>query len=89
VHPEAKTIFVIETDHRTLPPDEQEKILADVVRPSLACCVAAHGGTSQAEREAYELPTDTFGLPRAPAGTWTSSVRVIDPVAIGSEVRSP
>lgn len=30
------------------------------------------------ERAAYDLPSEQFGLPRAPAGTWCSSVRIFD-----------
>lgn len=87
-YPDGKTIYAIETDHRTLPPAEQEALLASVVRCFGRTLRAHTSSPAQADAESYDLPTATFGLPRAPAGTWASSVRVIDPAAIGSEVRS-
>ena len=62
-HPTLAVSYVIETDHRSISPDEAAGRLA---------------GVPEAEREAY-LPDPTqYGLPRAPAGTWVSSVRVVD-----------
>lgn len=32
------------------------------------------------DREMLELPPETFGRCKAPAGTWASAIRIIDPV---------
>lgn len=32
------------------------------------------------DQEMLELPAETFGRCKAPAGTWASAIRIIDPV---------
>ena len=32
------------------------------------------------DTEVVDLPADVFGRPKAPAGTWGSSIRIIDPI---------
>lgn len=32
--------------------------------------------------EVVDLPPEQFGRPKAPAGTWGSAIRVIDPVEV-------
>lgn len=34
------------------------------------------------DREMLELSAETFGRPRAPAGTWASCIRIVDPVNV-------
>jgi hypothetical protein len=32
------------------------------------------------EEEVFHLPAEQFGRPKAPAGTWASCIRIIDPI---------
>ena len=34
------------------------------------------------DREVVALPPETFGRPKAPAGTWASCIRILDPVEV-------
>jgi splicing factor 3B subunit 3 len=34
------------------------------------------------DEEVVELPVEQFGRPRAPAGTWGSCVRIVDPIEV-------
>lgn len=34
------------------------------------------------DQELLELPAETFGRCKAPAGTWASAIRIIDPVEV-------
>jgi len=36
----------------------------------------------QVDEEMLQLDQAEFGLPRAPAGTWGSCLRIVDPVAV-------
>ena len=34
------------------------------------------------DEEVVNLPTEVFGRPKAPAGTWASAIRIIDPAEV-------
>lgn len=34
------------------------------------------------DEEVVNLPPEVFGRPKAPAGTWASGIRIIDPVEV-------
>ncbi|KAI5479642.1 splicing factor 3B subunit 3 [Pseudohyphozyma bogoriensis] len=68
-HPAQKLLYTIESDHRTLSPLAQKKLLAD-----------QRAAGMDVDEEVAQLPADVFGLPRAAAGNWASCVRIIDPV---------
>ncbi|ORY72192.1 splicing factor 3b, subunit 3, 130kDa, isoform CRA_b [Leucosporidium creatinivorum] len=67
--PTHKLLYTIESDHRTLSPSAQAKLLADQKAAGM-----------DVDEEVAELPAEVFGLPRAAAGNWASCVRIIDPV---------
>lgn len=69
--PTHKLLYTIESDHRTLSPSAQAKLLAD-----------QRAAGMDVDEEVAELPADVFGLPRAGAGNWASCVRIIDPVEV-------
>ncbi|KAM0792362.1 pre-mRNA-splicing factor rse1 [Microbotryomycetes sp. NB124-2] len=66
---EHKLLYTIESDHRTYSPAQQAKMIGDLKAADV-----------EINEQVLELPTEVFGLPRAPAGNWASCVRVIDPV---------
>lgn len=69
--PHSKLLYVIESDHRTLSPSAQKKILDEQVAAGI-----------EVDQEVLELPVEIFGLPRAAAGNWASCLRIIDPVEV-------
>lgn len=52
----------------------------------LLCTGADRGFQRQQGRmiddEVVDLPPEQFGRPKAPAGTWASCIRIIDPVEV-------
>ena len=44
-----------------------------------ASCLSCRQG-KKVDTEVVNLPADIFGRPKAPAGTWGSSIRIIDPI---------
>lgn len=72
VHPMNGLFYIAEADHRVYG--------ADVVQGALQ-----QPDLKKYDRDVLELPSDVFGHPRAPAGTWASCIRILDPV----EVRIP
>ncbi|KAE9403897.1 hypothetical protein BT96DRAFT_964384 [Gymnopus androsaceus JB14] len=61
--------YLIEGDHRVLGEDAAEKKLAELRQQG-----------KKIDQEVLDLPVEVFGRPKAPAGTWGSAIRVIDPV---------
>ncbi|GAA6004559.1 hypothetical protein JCM10207_000934 [Rhodosporidiobolus poonsookiae] len=68
--PHSRLLYTVESDHRTFSPQAIQKTVADMRMAEM-----------QVDEELLELPAKEFGLPRAPAGTWGSCLRIIDPVA--------
>ncbi|KZV82735.1 hypothetical protein EXIGLDRAFT_742284 [Exidia glandulosa HHB12029] len=74
VHPMNGLFYVAEADHRVYG--------ADVVQDALA-----QPDLKKYDRDVLELPAEVFGHPRAPAGTWASCVRILDPVELTTVYR--
>ncbi|PWY97250.1 putative splicing factor 3B subunit 3 [Testicularia cyperi] len=73
VHPQQTNLFyIVESEHRTLAPDVQERRLADLGKE-----------LKPKQRGVLDLPAAEFGLIRAGKGRWASCVRVVD--AVGAQ----
>ncbi|KAA1471787.1 hypothetical protein DENSPDRAFT_837869 [Dentipellis sp. KUC8613] len=68
-HPTNSYFYCIEADHRVLSEAAIEQKLQEL---------RAKG--QQIDEELLNLPPEQFGRPKAPAGTWASCIRIIDPV---------
>lgn len=89
-HPSHQLFYTIESDHRSYGEDVATKKLEELVRPNFVCTrrltnlewelQASRGQTI--DREMVDLPPATFGRVKAPAGTWGSCIRIIDPVQV-------
>ncbi|GAA5996109.1 U2 snRNP complex subunit RSE1 [Rhodotorula paludigena] len=67
--PYSRLLYTVEADHRTYSPAAIQKTVSDM-----------RAAEMEVDEEVLALDAREFGLPRAPAGTWGSCVRVIDPV---------
>jgi splicing factor 3B subunit 3 len=70
-HPANRYFYLIEGDHRAYGEDAIEKKVAELRQAG-----------KKVDDEMLSLPPETFGRPKAPAGTWASSIRIIDPVDV-------
>ncbi|TCD65090.1 pre-mRNA-splicing factor rse1 [Steccherinum ochraceum] len=68
-HPHNGLFYLIEGDHRVMS-DTEAKQQIELLRQ----------GGKMIDDTALNLPPEQFGRPKAPAGTWASCIRVIDPV---------
>ncbi|KAL5528100.1 RSE1 [Sanghuangporus sanghuang] len=68
-HPMYPYFYMIECDHRVLG-DETAKQKLDALRQKGA----------KIDEDVVNLPPDVFGRPKAPAGTWGSCIRILDPL---------
>ncbi|KAF8510565.1 CPSF A subunit region-domain-containing protein [Hysterangium stoloniferum] len=68
-HPVHQLFYTIESDHRVYGEDSKQKKLKQL---------EARG--QRVDREMLDLPPETFGRAKAPAGSWASCIRIIDPV---------
>ncbi|GAA6042770.1 hypothetical protein JCM8097_007468 [Rhodosporidiobolus ruineniae] len=68
--PFSRLLYTVEADHRTFGAPAQRKMVGDLRMAEI-----------EVDEELLELPAKEFGLPRAPAGTWGSCIRIIDPAA--------
>ncbi|KAF8512400.1 CPSF A subunit region-domain-containing protein [Gautieria morchelliformis] len=68
-HPSQQLFYTIESDHRAYGEEVANQKLQEL---------ANHG--QSIDREMVDLPPATFGRVKAPAGTWASCIRIIDPV---------
>lgn len=81
---------MIEGDHRVLGEVAAEAKLQELVRNKLIDCIWAsclayppflqNRLGKKIDTEVVNLPDEIFGRPKAPAGTWGSSIRIIDPI---------
>ncbi|KAF9073666.1 CPSF A subunit region-domain-containing protein [Rhodocollybia butyracea] len=60
--------YIVEGDHRVLGEDAAEKRLAELRQQG-----------KKIDQEVIDLPAEVFGRPKAPAGTWGSAIRIVDP----------
>ncbi|KAH7913267.1 CPSF A subunit region-domain-containing protein [Hygrophoropsis aurantiaca] len=68
-HPTNRYFYLIEGDHRVAGEPGVEKRLQELRQAGKSI-----------DEEMLELPAEVFGRPKAPAGTWASAIRIIDPV---------
>ncbi|KAI6125748.1 CPSF A subunit region-domain-containing protein [Pisolithus croceorrhizus] len=68
-HPTNRFLYLIEGDHRVLGEDAINRQLAQLRQAG-----------KPIDEEVLRLPSEVFGRVRAPAGTWASAIRIIDPV---------
>ncbi|KAG6812703.1 pre-mRNA-splicing factor rse1 [Tricholoma furcatifolium] len=68
-HPSNHYFYMIEGDHRVMGEDAANKRLNELRQ---------QGKTI--DDEVVNLPPELFGRPKAPAGTWASCIRIIDPI---------
>ncbi|KAI0755924.1 mono-functional DNA-alkylating methyl methanesulfonate N-term-domain-containing protein [Irpex lacteus] len=68
-HPANGYLYLIEGDHRVLAEDAAQAKLAELKQKG-----------QKVDEDLLNLPPDVFGRPKAPAGTWASGIRIVDPV---------
>ncbi|KAF5346737.1 hypothetical protein D9756_010409 [Leucocoprinus leucothites] len=68
-HPSNNYFYLIEGDHRVMGQDAVDKKLAELRQQG-----------KKIDEEVLNLSPEIFGRPKAPAGTWASNIRIIDPV---------
>ncbi|KAF8631249.1 hypothetical protein AX15_002576 [Amanita polypyramis BW_CC] len=68
-HPSNHYFYLIEGDHRVVSPEAAEKRLAEL-----------RSKGKSIDQDTLDLPPEVFGRPRAPAGSWASNIRIIDPI---------
>ncbi|KAG6897777.1 pre-mRNA-splicing factor rse1 [Termitomyces sp. T32_za158] len=68
-HPSNHYFYMIEGDHRVMGEGAASKRLDELRRQGKSI-----------DNEVVNLPPENFGRPKAPAGTWASAVRIIDPI---------
>ncbi|KAF8907837.1 CPSF A subunit region-domain-containing protein [Gymnopilus junonius] len=68
-HPGNNYFYMIEADHRVMSEDATAKKLQELRQQG-----------KKIDEEVVNLPPELFGRPKAPAGTWGSCIRIIDPV---------
>ncbi|EGN99756.1 hypothetical protein SERLA73DRAFT_88390 [Serpula lacrymans var. lacrymans S7.3] len=68
-HPTNRYFYLIEGDHRVLGEDAAAKRLDEMRQRG-----------KMVDDNMLDLPPEVFGRPKAPAGTWASAIRIIDPV---------
>ncbi|EIM81285.1 uncharacterized protein STEHIDRAFT_86633 [Stereum hirsutum FP-91666 SS1] len=67
-HPSNSYFYIIEADHRVTGPDATAKKVAEL-----------RSQGKMVDDEMLELPAEVFGRSKAPAGTWASCIRIVDP----------
>ncbi|KAI0315698.1 CPSF A subunit region-domain-containing protein [Amylostereum chailletii] len=68
-HPSNGYFYVIESDHRVMGEAATAQKIQDM-----------RSRGEKVDESLLDLPAEQFGRPKAPAGTWASCIRVIDPV---------
>ncbi|KAH7888865.1 CPSF A subunit region-domain-containing protein [Phlebopus sp. FC_14] len=68
-HPTNRYLYLIEGDHRVMGEEAINKRLQEIRQAG-----------KMIDEEMLELPPELFGRCKAPAGTWASAIRIIDPV---------
>ncbi|KAI9571126.1 CPSF A subunit region-domain-containing protein [Boletus coccyginus] len=68
-HPANRYLYLIEGDHRVMGEEAVNKHLQQLSEAG-----------KMIDQEMLDLPAETFGRCKAPAGTWASAIRIIDPV---------
>ncbi|KAH9979031.1 mono-functional DNA-alkylating methyl methanesulfonate N-term-domain-containing protein [Lactifluus volemus] len=68
-HPGNSYFYIIESDHRVLGEDAAAKKVQQL-----------RSQKKTVDEAVLELPPEQFGRPKAPAGTWGSCIRIVDPI---------
>ncbi|KAI0084854.1 CPSF A subunit region-domain-containing protein [Irpex rosettiformis] len=68
-HPANGYLYLIEGDHRVMGEDAVQAKLAEIRQKG-----------QKVDEDVLNLPAEVFGRPKAPAGTWASGIRIVDPV---------
>ncbi|TFK22207.1 pre-mRNA-splicing factor RSE1 [Coprinopsis marcescibilis] len=68
-HPENHYFYMVEGDHRVYSEEAINKKLKELKSQG-----------KKIDQEILDLPPTEFGRPKAPAGTWASNIRIIDPI---------
>ncbi|KAF7796648.1 hypothetical protein EIP86_007831 [Pleurotus ostreatoroseus] len=68
-HPNNGYLYIIEGDHRVMGEEAAAKKISEL-----------RAAGKMVDEEMLELAPEVFGRPKAPAGTWASGIRIIDPV---------
>lgn len=86
-HPGNNYFYLIEGDHRTLGEEAASTKLDEFVSSPDFLCQGLADQVTQQRRQGkiiddgeINVPPELFGRPKAPAGTWASCIRIIDPV---------
>lgn len=91
-HPSNSYFYIIEADHRVTGADAAAKKVAELVRFPTTFRLRAFNDTNirsqraqgkMVDDEILELPAEVFGRSKAPAGTWASCIRIVDPAEVG------
>jgi hypothetical protein len=86
-HPTNHYFYMIEGDHRVLGPEAAANKLDEMVSfPHLGVTLSKRLYKRKQGKviddEVVDLPPEVFGRPKAPAGTWASCIRIIDPIEV-------
>lgn len=89
-HPTNGLLYLIEGDHRVMSEEAASKKLQEMVCGQSHLLRVAETDTSAYKRERGErideevlsLAPELFGRPKAPAGTWASCIRIINPLEV-------
>lgn len=93
VHPQHRFIYLAESDHRVLSPEETQKRLSEMVscitlsRPTESSLFQKDKQGKKAHKGVLDLPPEIFGRPKAEAGKWASCISVLDPVNVSPNAR--
>ena len=86
-HPTYPYFYMIESDHRVWGDEVAKQKVEELVRHTLQAFVASLADIlwkrqkgAKIDDETVNLPPDVFGRPKAPAGTWGSCIRILDPL---------
>eukprot|EP00898_Chlorokybus_atmophyticus_P002633 jgi/Chlat1/3370/Chrsp23S08824 len=90
VHPEHRTLIIIEGDHGSLTAAERQAGIQSANEASGINAASANGNGAMAvdggeggaegkEEQEEGMADDQFGMPKAATGRWTSCIRVMDP----------
>ncbi|KIY53064.1 hypothetical protein FISHEDRAFT_63486 [Fistulina hepatica ATCC 64428] len=70
-HPQNSFFYMIESDHR---------VYGDEAAAQRIEVLQQRQQGKEIDDEVVQLPVEAFGRPRAPAGTWGSCIRIVDPI---------
>lgn len=87
-HPQNSFFYLIEADHRVMSEaatEERIKVMVSIpslIHDIISFHIEQEMSNEKVDREMLELDPQTFGYSKAPAGTWASCIRIVDPVNV-------